>query len=306
MKFEKNIYSHLDGNYHSKISLSRLLSRLKIDKKAYYDEFMKKDGEGLCANCGKETKFDKMSYYKFCSTYCNAQINNNLKMLHDELDNNPELKKETYDKMVKSREKADPNMQKAMAKRKETFVEKYNMTESEFRTAQWKNFYDGMNEDQKFEYFTKLISNRSSAGTYKYKEYDMGNRTVLVQGYEPYVLDSLLKYYSPEEMTVGSENDFIFYKDKANKKRRYLTDIIFKKTRLLIEVKSSYTLEKNYDVTFRKMQASLDEGFTPILVVWDKNNAEQLEKILIETISSQALLREGRFNDYPFIGVGFK
>lgn len=39
----------------------------------------------------------------------------------------------------------------------------------------------------------------------------------------------------------------------------------------------------------RKLKASLKNGFIPILIIWDKNNTEQLEKILIETISSQAL-----------------
>ena len=110
--------------------------------------------------------------------------------------------------------------------------------------------------------------------------------------------------FKPSELKIGHENDIIYYKDNINKKRRYLPDIII--GNILIEVKSKYTLEKNYGVTMRKLKASKDAGYIPILVVWDKKKAEQLKKILIETISSQALMHEGRFNDYPFIGVGFK
>jgi endogenous inhibitor of DNA gyrase (YacG/DUF329 family) len=305
MKFKKDIYCFIDNSYHSKISLSRLLSKLGIDKKEYYDKYMKKEGEGLCAYCGKETKFDKMKYYKFCSTYCNSRINNNLEKLHESYILEPELKRSHYEKMVQSRDNNDPNMQNAMAKRKDTYIEKYEMTESEFRKMKWDQFYNKMTDEEHFDYFSNIITKRKKGGSYKYKEYNLGDRTVLVQGYEPYVLDIITKHYSPNEISVGHENELIYYHDKANKKRRYLADIIINK-RILIEVKSLYTLEKNYDVTVRKMQASLMNGFIPILVVWDKNNAEQLEKILIETISSQALIREGRFNDYPFIGVGFK
>ena len=306
MKFTKDIYCPLDNQYHSKISLSRLLKKFEIDKKEYYDKYIKKENEGLCAYCGNETKFDKMRYYKFCSIKCSSNLNNNLEKLHKIYEKDKNLKASNYKKMVQTRNDNDPNMQSAMLKRKETYINKYDMTESEFKKVQWNNFYNSMSDEEHFEYFNKLISKRKKGGSYKYKEYDLGNRKVLVQGYEPYVLDVILKYHNSKDITVGHENELIYYKDKADKRRRYLADIIFNESKILIEVKSSYTLNRNYDVTFRKMEASLKEGYIPVLVVWDKNNTEKLEKILIETISSQALIHEGRFNDYPFIGVGFK
>lgn len=44
----------------------------KIPQKGYYDKFIKKEGEGLCGNCGKPTNFMdlKTGYNKYCSRSC--------------------------------------------------------------------------------------------------------------------------------------------------------------------------------------------------------------------------------------------
>lgn len=57
-----------------------------------------------------------------------------------------------------------------------------------------------------------------------------------------------------------------------------------------------------------KMKYSYDQGYKPILVIWEKSleKVEMCKKSLIETISSQAWNCPGRFRDYPFIGVGHK
>lgn len=46
-----------------------------ITRKEYYDRFLKKPGEGICARCGKPTKFsDRLNrgYYAHCSQKCTA------------------------------------------------------------------------------------------------------------------------------------------------------------------------------------------------------------------------------------------
>jgi len=52
--------------------LSRHISKHNISKKEYYDKYFKSDGEGLCRECGKETKFENISfgYHEFCSLSC--------------------------------------------------------------------------------------------------------------------------------------------------------------------------------------------------------------------------------------------
>lgn len=47
----------------------------KINKKEYYDTYLKKENEGLCAICHKETTFRGSSYLKFCSRICYIKSN---------------------------------------------------------------------------------------------------------------------------------------------------------------------------------------------------------------------------------------
>lgn len=44
----------------------------KMSRKIYYDRFYKKDGEGVCLRCGKDTGFEKLSlgYNRYCSRQC--------------------------------------------------------------------------------------------------------------------------------------------------------------------------------------------------------------------------------------------
>ena len=47
-----------------------------LDQKEYYDKYLKKDGEGLCKNCGKPTKFIKLTkgYRDCCCAECTNLI----------------------------------------------------------------------------------------------------------------------------------------------------------------------------------------------------------------------------------------
>jgi len=46
----------------------------KINSKEYYDMFYKKENEGICPTCSKQTKYKNFSagYYKFCSVECST------------------------------------------------------------------------------------------------------------------------------------------------------------------------------------------------------------------------------------------
>ena len=45
-----------------------------LTKKEYYDKFLKKENEGICLRCGKETNFINIhsGYFKYCSCDCSA------------------------------------------------------------------------------------------------------------------------------------------------------------------------------------------------------------------------------------------
>jgi hypothetical protein len=57
------------GNYRGLVNHLRVH---KITSKEYYDKFLRKEGEGVCSACGRETSFINLrkGYCKFCSTDC--------------------------------------------------------------------------------------------------------------------------------------------------------------------------------------------------------------------------------------------
>lgn len=56
-------------------------SHKEYNNKKYYDEFMKKNGEGICKECGKPTNFISLSkgYYKYCSVTCSSRSKETMK-----------------------------------------------------------------------------------------------------------------------------------------------------------------------------------------------------------------------------------
>lgn len=55
------------------------------DEKEYYDKYVKKEGEGICLTCGKETKFASATsgYYHFCCNSCAQQSEITRKKIKD-------------------------------------------------------------------------------------------------------------------------------------------------------------------------------------------------------------------------------
>lgn len=83
-------------------SLMRHIKLHNYDSKKLYDEFIKKETEGICIVCKKETKYKNYSngYNKFCSNKCACKYNvseywnsNNEKVLERKLKHREEFKK---------------------------------------------------------------------------------------------------------------------------------------------------------------------------------------------------------------------
>ena len=294
----EKLYCDLDKKYYSKMGIVRIIKKFGIDPKDYYDNHFKSDTEGICPNCEKSTKFTKFSYYKFCNTKCSAQYNKNTEKLWK---NSSEDQKKTYiDKMLNSRylntSKEDIEKKRVETLLKNTGFDSY----SEFVSHHKKEWYKTLTEDQHNELFDRITKSRNQ---YKYHMYTLNDIQVRTQGYEKYVLDVLIEYFDNTKIEVDSKKS-IRYKDENGKIRRYYPDIII--DNLLFEVKSHYTLKLHKNNVLLKMEASKNAGYIPFLVVWEPKESEMCENSLIETISSQDLSHKVRFNDYPFIGVGYK
>lgn len=100
-------------------------------------------------------------------------------------------------------------------------------------------------------------------------------RTVKVQGYEPEALDLILQTIDENELVISDKSirkqiGKFFYEHKS-KQKRYLPDIYIKKLNTLVEVKSSYTLMYDFEMSLSKRNAVLAAGYNFIwhVVDWD-------------------------------------
>lgn len=107
------------------------------------------------------------------------------------------------------------------------------------------------------EFIEKSVKN-----SFRYKTYTFpSGKKVLIQGYENFALDKLLQSYQEEEIIVGvSLVPKIFYQDNQ-KLHRYYPDIFIPKDNLIIEVKSTYTYQKDLRVNDLKRNKCLELGY---------------------------------------------
>ena len=88
-------------------------------------------------------------------------------------------------------------------------------------------------------------------------------KTVNVRGYEPKVIDELLRSGLAETDLVCEVGEIpkINYVDVDGKTRRYYPDIYLPRFNLLLEVKSMYTFLFDKENNLRKRQASIEAGY---------------------------------------------
>lgn len=304
MQRKLEYFCEIDGNYYSKITIVRLLKPLGIDKKVYYDAHYRKENEGYCLFCNKETKFLKFTYYKYCNMKCAAQHNNNTKKLWESL--TKEEKTKMTKKIVKTR-KLNNNLDDMMEKRRNTYIRLYGITKSEYHSINTKKYFNELSQENRIAFGRKIALNRTN---YNLKPYTLNGIVEYVQGYEPYVLVELIKYFDEKDIIVKRKDvPHIKYFDENHIKHTYFPDIWIKKFNLIIEVKSPFTLNIHKNITVLKQEATIESGYKYLLVMWDnrsKKSIEQSKNKLNETISSQAHLWNEKVQRLSLTGVDIK
>jgi len=117
--------------YSTQQALSLHINRShKISFKYYYDKFLKKEDDGICKTCNKETRFSLGKYRLFCSTKCstnNPEIRKKIQETSMERYGtiNPCKNKEIREKLVKSQSLLD--FKPITAKRKKTCLKRYGV-----------------------------------------------------------------------------------------------------------------------------------------------------------------------------------
>ena len=125
------------------------------------------------------------------------------------------------------------------------------------------------------------IMDKCFKNSHKYKEYPFpSGRIDLIQGYENWGLDDLLKNAIPEEDIITSRNiEHKFYYYYKEGEHRYYPDIFIPSQNKFIEVKSTYTYEVDKEVVLLKQKAVKDAGY--YCEIWVYNDkGEKIECIL--------------------------
>jgi len=128
-------------------------------------------------------------------------------------------------------------------------------------------------------YGVENVSQRKHAKSpYKSKDYTFPCGTIIrVQGYEPFLLDILVKkgYTSDDIKTSRMDVPEIWYY-KGKSKHRYFCDIYISRTNTIYEVKSTWTYEKDMEDIPLKKQACIESGYNFQLFVFDSKGTIKL------------------------------
>lgn len=296
------IINQLTGKEHStQAGLSRTFRKLGYTPQMYYDEFLKQDSEGCCLLCGNQTKFRHFKYNKFCTLKCSNNYNQNGKKMWNDLSDTD--RQDVKSRLSESSKKSHPKGGEWLEKRNQTIIDRYGITELELHQKHFIQRLSDFTPEEHIAFYDKATSASRKAGV-KFKQYSLNGELINIQGYENLVLDVLKKHIPENQIQAGRNLGFYRYMSVSGKERRYFPDIRIEN--YILEIKSPFTLGRDLDL-LNKMQSIIDANLIPLLVVWEPKQMEMCEKDLIETISSQAPLKFwGRFNDYPFIGVGYK
>ena len=125
------------------------------------------------------------------------------------------------------------------------------------------------------------IAEKSSHNAYANKPYvfPSGNQ-ILIQGYENFALDDLIYKENIDEsdiITNRKEVPELWYDDEEGNSHRHFVDIFVKSQNRCIEVKSTWTMEKNRDKVLQKQLAGKAMGY--IYEIWIYDNGIRIESL---------------------------
>lgn len=237
----------------------------------------------LC-ECGGPVKFSnqfKTGYNRFCSAKCaqNSQqtregfkrtmldrygVTNNLA-----LQSVKEQKKRTWLKTLG----VDNPAKSAAVKEKiaRTTEDRYGegWRQDAFRRNML-NTHGVENWAQVPEFYQKFSEKQSN------KKYSLpSGRSVHVQGYEHWALDTLFQRHSEQDLKIHTGVPTVFYLVNGRRKVHY-PDIFIVPTNTLVEVKSGYTFRSMLDRNILKGRAALEQGFNYQFWVFDRQQNLQI------------------------------
>ena len=258
------------------------------NKKEYYDNYMKKEGEGFCKICGKPTEFYILGYgyYKFCSKECQIK---DIKENNKKLDWKIMSKKKEETNLERYGVKHNTQRKEIMDQIKETNLKKYGVEnvinnpeifnkakkkreETCLKQYGVKNYFqvDRVKEKMKKTCLRKYgvesvsqnkeIHDKQQSHLYWSKKYKNTN----INYRASYELDFLEKYYNKfADIQRGPRIKYLF----ENKEHYYFPDFYISPLNLIIEIKNSYLAKKDKEIIEAKEKATIANGFKYIMII---------------------------------------
>ena len=270
------------------------LRTLNLSSKEYYDKFYIKDGEGKCY-CGNKTKYHAFSYKTFCSTKCKNGSKEHRKCVSERFIKNPQALKSFREK----KKSLNIDYSKLIEKRRNTISKKcqiLGISEYEYYSQHSTNAFNSLSEEKITQRTLKTMETREKNSNSEmksgYKKYPFFDEFVSLQGYEPIVLNSLIFDFNfgKNDIMIGKSKIPII---KYGNNKMYFPDFYLPNQNLIIEVKSNYTFEQHRDIVIQKCNATLESGYSIVLVILTKSEARNRKlngskNLLHWAISSQA------------------
>jgi hypothetical protein len=111
--------------------------------------------------------------------------------------------------------------------------------------------------------------------------------TIQLQGYEPYGFDYLKNRYAEENIQYRKKDMPEIWYLWQGKTRRYYCDFFVLTTNLVVEIKSPFTLSRDFDIVKQKILAAQTNGYNVLLLVFDQSGS-----LILETDATHFLLSE--------------
>ena len=118
------------------------------------------------------------------------------------------------------------------------------------------------------------INAKQQSGGYSYYDFEFpSGKVARVQGYEPKVLTKLVIEYSEDDIIVGVQNIIneigFFHYEYEGETHRYYPDIYIKSENKVIEVKSTYTFNKEKEKNLLKRKSVLNKNINfKFIILW--------------------------------------
>lgn len=242
------------------------INKYGVENVSQVDDIKKKKEETYLEHYGmhpKKTTEVQEKYINTCLKKYGCINSGQAKEVKDKI-------KKTFDKKYGGHPMYDSEVKNKI---KETCLDKYGVEHPMFDDNVKNKIKITCLEKYGVEYSmqTKETHEKAQNNGKKYKKYTMPSGNIInIQGYEPFALNDLLKSYNENAILTNRRDIPRITYTYNNKTKYYFPDIYLPSENKIIEVKSSWTYQKDYEKNQIKGQATKEMGYN--YEIWVYNN----------------------------------